>query len=111
MDYMLDPWLFFARFLDNGRVCLTNNAPERALRGLALGRKARLFAGSDRGGRRAAFLNSLIVTAKLNDVDLQAWLADVPDRIASHPAKRLDDLLPWDWHPIPPATASLDAAA
>ena len=83
---------------------------ERALRGLALGRKAWLFAGSDRGRQRAAFFNSLIVTAKLNDVDPQAWLADVLDRIAAHPAKRLDDLLPWNWHPIPPAAASLDPA-
>ena len=88
-----------------------NNASERALRGLALGRKAWLFAGSDRGGHRAAFFNSLIVTAKLNDVDPQAWLADVLDRIASHPAKRLHELLPWNWHPIAPAKASLDAAA
>ncbi|MGI4939789.1 MAG: IS66 family transposase [Janthinobacterium lividum] len=111
IDYMLDRWPSFARFLDDGRVCLTNNASERALRGLALGRKAWLFAGSNRGGQRAAFFNSLIVTAKLNDVDPQAWLADVLDRIASHPAKRLDELLPWNWRPIPPATASLDAAA
>ena len=111
MDYMLDRWPSFALFLDDGRVCLTNNASERALRGLALGRKAWLFAGSDRGGQRAAFFNSLIVTARLNDVDPQAWLADVLDRIASHPAKHLDELLPWNWHPIPPATASLDAAA
>ncbi len=111
MDYMLDRWPSFARFLDDGRVCMTNNASERALRGLALGRKAWLFAGSDRGGHRAAFFNSLIVTAKLNDVDPQAWLADVLDRIASHPAKRLHELLPWNWHPIAPAKASLDAAA
>jgi transposase len=61
--------------------------------------------------QRAAFFNSLIVTAKLNDVDPQAWLADVLDRIASHPAQRLAELLPWNWRPIPPATASLDAAA
>ena len=111
MDYMLDRWPSFARFLDDERVCLSNNAAERALRGLALGRKAWLFAGSNRGGQRAAFFNSLIVTARLNDVDPQAWLADVLARIASHPAQRLDELLPWNWHPIPPATASLDAAA
>ena len=111
MDYMLERWPSFARFLEDGRVCLTNNASERALRGLALGRKAWLFAGSDRGGQRAAFFNSLIVTAKLNDVDPRAWLADVLDRIAAHPAKRLDDLLPWNWHPIPPAAESLNAAA
>ena len=97
MDYMLKRWDAFARFLDDGRICLTNNAAERALRGLALGRKAWLFAGSDRGGQRAAFLYGLIVTAKLNDVDPQAWLADVLARIAEHPASRLDELLPWNW--------------
>src|SRR5207237_630224 len=79
------------------RICLTNNAAERALRGIALGRKAWLFAGSDRGGERAAAMYSLIGTAKLNDVDPQAWLADVLRRIADHPASRLDELLPWHW--------------
>ena len=97
MDYMLKRWPSFTRFLDDGRLCLTNNAAERALRGIALGRKSWLFAGSDRGGRRAAALYSLIVTAKMNDVDPQAWLADVLARIAGHPVSRLDDLLPWNW--------------
>jgi len=97
MDYMLKRWASFTRFLDDGRICLSNNAAERALRGLALGRKAWLFAGSDRGGQRAAFMYSLIVSAKLNDVDPQAWLADVLARIADHPANRLDELLPWRW--------------
>jgi transposase len=97
IDYMLKRWTSFARFLEDGRICLTNNAAERALRGLALGRKAWLFAGSDRGGQRAALLYSLIVTAKLNDVDPQAWLADVLARIAEHPANQLDELLPWNW--------------
>ncbi|MDB5409456.1 MAG: transposase [Rhodospirillales bacterium] len=97
MDYMLKRWTAFTRFLDDGRVCLSNNAAERALRGIALGRKSWLFAGSDRGGRRAAAMYSLIVTAKLNDVDPQAWLADVLARIADHPANRLDELLPWNW--------------
>jgi transposase len=97
MDYMLKRWPAFSRFLDDGRVCLTNNAAERALRGIALGRKAWLFACSDRGGQRAAFMYSLIVTAKLNDVDPQAWLADVLARIAEHPSHRLEDLLPWNW--------------
>jgi hypothetical protein len=100
MDYMLKRWVSFARFLGDGRICLTNNAAERALRGLALGRKAWLFAGSDRGGQRAAFLYSLIVTAKLNDVDPQAWLADVLARIANHPIRRLDELLPWHWRQL-----------
>src|SRR5229473_1274936 len=97
MDYMLKRWDAFARFLDDGRICLTNNAAERALRGLALGRKAWLFAGSDRGADRAAVMFTLIMTAKLNDVDPQAWLADVFTRIASLPASRIDELLPWNW--------------
>ena len=96
-SYMLRRWPSFTRFLEDGRICLTNNAAERALRGVALGRKAWLFCGSDRGGQRAAILYSLIVTAKLNDVDPQAWLADVLARIASHPAQDLDALLPWNW--------------
>jgi len=97
MDYLLKRWMGFTRFLDDGRICMTNNAAERALRGLALGRKAWLFAGSDRGGQRAALMYTLIVTAKMNDVDPQAWLADVLARIASHPFQRLDELLPWNW--------------
>ena len=97
MDYMLKRWDGFARFLDDGRICLTNNAAERALRGIALGRKSWLFAGSDRGGERAAVMYTLIGTAKLNDVDPQAWLADVLDRIADLPQTRLHELLPWHW--------------
>jgi transposase len=97
MNYMLKRWPSFTRFLDDGRVCLSNNAAERALRGIALGRKSWLFCGSDRGGQRAAAMYSLIVTAKMNDVDPQAWLADVLARIAAHPAHRLDELLPWNW--------------
>jgi transposase len=97
IDYMLKRWDWFARFIGDGRVCLTNNAAERALRGFALGRKSWLFAGSDRGADRAAVMATLIVTAKLNDVDPQAWLADVLARIATHPAHRLDELLPWNW--------------
>jgi transposase len=97
MDYMLKRWPAFTRFLEDGRICLSNNAAERALRGIALGRRAWLFAGSDRGGERAAAIYSLIATAKLNGVDPQAWLADVLRRIADHPAPRLDELLPWRW--------------
>ena len=99
MDYLLKRWSAFTRFLDDGRICLSNNAAERALRGIALGRKSWLFAGSDRGGQRAAALYSLIVTAKMNEVDPQAWLADVLARIAGHPAHRIDELLPWNWQP------------
>ncbi len=77
IDYMLRRWPAFARFLGDGRICLSNNTAERALRGFALGRKAWLFAGSERGAERAAVIATLIMTAKLNDVDPQAWLADV----------------------------------
>jgi transposase len=97
IDYMLKRWSSFTRFLDDGRICLSNNAAERALRGFALGRKAWLFAGSDRGADRAAAVATLIMTAKLNDVDTLAWLADVLARINSHPARALDEFLPWNW--------------
>ena len=107
-DYMLTRWPAFTVFLRDARICLTNNAAERALRGIALGRRAWLFAGSDRGGERAAVIYSLIATAKLNDVDPQAWLADVLARIADHPIRRLDELLPWHWRK--PTTVH-DAAA
>jgi hypothetical protein len=92
LDYMLTRWERFTRFLHDGRACLTNNAAERALRGIALGRKSWLFAGSDRGGQRAAFMYGLIVTAKMNDVDPQAWLADVLARINDMPQTRLHEL-------------------
>jgi hypothetical protein len=103
-------WESFTAFLRDGRVCLTNNAAEQALltnnaaeqalRGIALGRKAWLFAGSDRGGQRAAVMFSLITTAKMNDVDPQAWLADVLARINDLPQTRLHELLPWEWKAI-----------
>jgi transposase len=97
IQYMLKRWPAFTLFLDDGRVCMSNNAAERSLRGVALGRKSWLFCGSDRGGRRAAAMYSLIVTCKLNGVDPQAWLADVLSRVADFPAHRLDELLPWNW--------------
>ncbi len=115
IDYLLSPehWPGFTvqrrldpldqvvtRFtLDDGRVCLTNNAAERSLRGVALGRKSWLFAGSERGGHRAAFMYSLIGTAKLNGIDPRAWLADVIARISDLPVSRLPELLPWHWKP------------
>jgi transposase len=95
--YALNHWQALIRFLDDGRICLSNNAAERALRGIAVGRRNWTFAGSDRGGERAAAIYTLIETAKLNGVDPQAWLADVLARIADHPAKRVGDLLPWTW--------------
>ena len=106
IDYMLRRWGRFARFVEDGRVCLTNNAAERALRGFALGRKSWLFAGSERGAARAAAITTLIMTAKLNDVDPQAWLADVLARIADTPQSRLSELLPWEWKASPEIRAS-----
>jgi len=105
-NYILKRWASFTLFLEDGRVCLSNNAAERGLRGIALGRKSWLFCGSDRGGRRAAAMYSLIVTAKMNGVDPQAWLADVLSRIATHPAHRLDELLPWHWAKQSPAISA-----
>jgi transposase len=97
INYMLRRWDAFSRFLDDGRICLTNNAAERALRCVPLGRKAWLFCGSDRGGQRAAIFYTLIQSARLNNIDPQAWLADVLARIAEYPVARLCDLLPWNW--------------
>jgi transposase len=100
INYMLDGtgrWEAFTAFLDDGCLCLTNNAAERALRGIALGRKSWLFAGSERGGDRAAFMYTLIVTAKMNDIDPQAWLADVLARLPDMPISRVHELLPWHW--------------
>ena len=106
INYILKRWASFTLFLQDGRVCLSNNAAERGLRGIALGRKSWLFCGSDRGGQRAAAMYSLIVTAKMNGIDPQAWLADVLSRIATHPAHRLDELLPWNWTPRASAIAA-----
>jgi len=101
MDYMLKRIDVFTRFLEDGRICLSNNAAERTLRGIALGRRSWLFAGSDRGGERAAVMLTLIQTAKLNDLDPQAWLADVLARIADHKITDLAALLPWNWRGPP----------
>src|SRR5450631_235479 len=98
INYGLSRWAAFTRFLDDGRVCLSNNAAERAVRGIAIGRKNWTFAGSDEGGRRAAAVYTLIETCKLNDVDPQAWLADILARLPDHPVKQIDELLPWTWN-------------
>jgi len=92
-----DRWAAFTRFLDDGRIRLSNNAAERSLRGVALGRKSWLFAGSERGGDRAAFMDTLIVTAKMNDIDPQAWRADVLARLSDTKLSRVPELLPWNW--------------
>jgi transposase len=98
--YALARWPALCRFLGDGRIELDNNAVERAIRPVALGRKNHLFAGSDGGGRRWAVICSLIASAKLNGVEPYAYLRDVLERmVAGHPASRLDQLLPWSWSP------------
>ena len=104
--YMRARWTALTRCFDDGRLGLDNNPAERALRGVVIGRKNYLFAGSDAGGRRAAAMYSLIETAKLNGLNPQASLADVLVRIADHPARRVAELLPWNWQPANPARAA-----
>ena len=102
INYCLSRWDAFTRFLDDGRLCMSNNAAERELRAVAVGRRNWTFAGSDEGGRRAAAIYTLIATAKLNDIDPQAWLADVMAHINDHAIQRLGELLPWNWRkPMP----------
>ncbi len=110
IDYTFNHWKAFTRFLDDGRICLSNNAAERAVRGIAVGRRNWTFCGSDEGGHRAAVMYTLIETAKLNGIDPKAWLADVLARIADHPALRLDELLPWNWQAMRLAAATNRAA-
>jgi len=106
IDYSLKRWPAFTRFLDDGRLCVSNNAAEREIRPIAVGRHNWTFAGSDEGARRAAAIYTLINTARLNGVDPQAWLADTLSRIADHPAKRIAELLPWYWRREPATLAA-----
>jgi len=106
LAYTLNHWAALTRFLEDGRICMSNNAAERALRGIAVGRRNWTFAGSDRGGERAAAIYTLIETAKLNGVDPQAWLADVLARLPDHPVKRINELLPWRWKAMRDAAAT-----
>jgi transposase len=94
--YARSRWAALTRYLSDGRLELSNNAAERAIRPLALGRKNWLFAGSDSGGERAAAMYTLIETAKLNGLDPEAYLLDMLGRIAEHPISRIADLLPWN---------------
>ncbi|RYF24303.1 MAG: transposase, partial [Oxalobacteraceae bacterium] len=97
ISYMLSRWDSFARFVSDGRICMTNNAAERRVRTVAVGRRNWTFCGSDRGGDRAAAMYTLIQTCRLNDVDPHAWLRDVIAQISDHPQTRLHELLPWEW--------------
>jgi transposase len=106
--YTLGRWSALMRYAGDGRVEIDNNAAERAIRPLALGRKNYLFAGSDSGGRRAAVIYSLTETAKLNGIDPEAYLRDVLARIAEHPINHIGELLPWNWAA---KTPSIDQAA
>jgi transposase len=109
--YMLSRWASFTRFLDDGRVCLSNNAAERALRCVAVGRRNWTFAGSDQGGRRAAAIYTLVQTCRLNDVDPRAWLADVLARLPDHSVQRVSELMPWAWKATRAAEAGLATLA
>jgi len=106
IQYSLNCWAALTRFLDDGRLCMYNNAAERGLRPVAVGRHNWTFLGSDEGGNRAAAIYTLIETCKLNDVDPQAWLADVLARLPDHSAKRVDELLPWNWKRAPEQKAA-----
>jgi len=97
LRYSLSRWASLTRYTTDGRLEICNNAAERAIRPLAIGRKNWLFAGSDTGGERAATLYTIIETAKLNGLEPEAYLRDIIARIADHPMKRLDELLPWKW--------------
>ncbi|MCC8950528.1 IS66 family transposase [Bradyrhizobium sp. Arg62] len=111
INYMLRRWDGFARFLDDGTICLTTDCAERALRGIALGRRNWTFAGSQRGADRAAIMLTMITTCRLNNVDPKAWLADVLARIADLPTSRLHELLPWEWKLLRQAAEPSDQRA
>ena len=97
--YALNRWSSFTLFLDDGRIAIDNNAAERAMRPIGVGRKNWLFAGSDTGGETLARAMTLIESAKMSGLDPQAYLADALDRIHDHMSNRLDELLPWNRAP------------
>jgi transposase len=108
IHYALERWAALLVFVEDGRVEMDNNAAERALRTVAVGRKNYLFAGSDSGGERAAAIYSLLGSAKLNGIDPEAYMTAVLRRIADHPINKIEELLPWKLFPV--ASAEADAA-
>lgn len=106
--YGLSRWSSLCLFLEDGRVAIDNNAAERALRPIGVGRRNWLFAGADTGAETLARAMTIIETAKMNGLDPQGYLADVLDRIHDHKINRLDELLPWNWSPL--VTISAEAA-
>jgi transposase len=108
IGYALARWPALVRYCDDGHIEIDNNAAERALRAVVLGRKNYLFAGSDAGGERAAAIYSLLGSAKLNDIDPEAYLTSVLRRIADHPINRIVELLPWNLFPT--AKVAVEAA-
>ncbi len=108
--YALNRWPAFTLFLEDGRVAMDNNAAERAMRPIGVGRKNWLFAGADTGGETLARAMTLIETAKMNGLDPQAYLADVLDRIHDHKVNRLHELLPWNWAPLHATKPETEAA-
>lgn len=100
INYMLSRWDGFATFTKDGKACMTNNAAERGMRGIAIGRRVWLFAGSEVGAERCAFMNTLFYTCRLNEIDPKAWMADVLARLPDLPMSRLHELLPWEWKRI-----------
>ena len=109
MRYGLSRWQALTRFVHDGHIEIDNNAAERAIRGIALGRKNNLFVGSDTGGNRAAAIYSLIETCKLNAIDPEAYMRDVLARIPNHKINRIDELLPWNWTPLATPESALPA--
>lgn len=98
--YCLNRWAALSRFTLDGRLEMSNNAAERAIRPLTLGRRNWTFLGSDTGGTRAAVFFTIIQSAKLNGINPEAYLTDIIGRIADHPARNIDQLLPWNWTPL-----------
>ena len=109
IQYSLTRWVALTRYVEDGRIEVDNNAAERAIRALVLGRRNYLFAGSDAGGETAACLYSLIGTCRLNGIDPHRYLREVLERIPAHPINRIEELLPWNMSLPAPDPARLAA--